>query len=67
MMRPEMFDNAAALAKLAALTPLPEGAAAASSAHARKEGGRTIKSSSGKVSGAERIGAAVATASNQSD
>ena len=56
-MNPEMFENAAALAKLAALNPQGEGAAAdASGGPARKGGRRTIASSSGKVSGAQRIG-----------
>lgn len=51
-----MFDNAQALAKLAALNPVAEGAVSSSSGKAR-QGGRTIKSSGGKVAaGAERIG-----------
>ena len=55
-MRPEMYENAGALAKLAALYPQIEAADASGTAPARKEGRRTIASSSGKVSGAERIG-----------
>ena len=57
-----VFENPAALAKLAALNPLAEGAVASSSAAAggsagRKDGKRTIASSGGKVAaGAERIG-----------
>ena len=59
MLPAHLFENADALAKLAALNPLAEGAVAtSSSAHGRKEGGRTIKSSGGKVTGAERIGGA---------
>ena len=58
MIRPEMFENPEALAKLAALSPLAEGAAANASGggHGRKEGRRTVATSSGKVAGAERIG-----------
>jgi threonyl-tRNA synthetase len=57
-MHPAMFENADALKKLAELNPTPEGSASgSSSAHAgRKGGARTIASSSGKISGAERIG-----------
>ena len=57
MMRSEIFENPEALAKLAALMPVAEGAAVdANASKARKEGRRTIASSSGKVTGAEKIG-----------
>ena len=58
MLRAEVFDNAGALAKLAALNPVAIESVTAdgSDAHGRKEGRRTVASSSGKVSGAEKIG-----------
>jgi len=58
MLSPDLLSNAGALAKLAALNPLAEGAAASSSAaaHGRKEGKRTITSSGADTVGADRIG-----------
>lgn len=56
-----VFENKDALAKLAALNPLAEGAAAAagsSTSASARAGGRTIKSSSGTTVGADRIGGA---------
>ena len=64
MMRAEMFEHPDALAKLAALTPLAEGAPTIGSGNARKEGRRTVASSSGKVSGATRIGGEFTPASD---
>ena len=57
-MRPSMFENPEALANLAKLFPQADGVAAGASAggHSRKEGRRTVASSAGKVSGAQRIG-----------
>ena len=62
LLSPELFENPEALAKLAALVPVVEGTRAGhadsdGTGHARKEGRRTVASSSGKVSGAQRIGA----------
>lgn len=56
-----MFDNKAALAELAKLNPLAEGAVeadgpAAGGGAARASNRRTVKSSGGNVSGASRIG-----------
>jgi len=56
-----MFDNKAALAELAKLNPLAEGAVATDGAAAgggatRASNRRTVASSGGKVSGANRIG-----------
>ena len=60
MLAPDLYANTAALAALAKLNPTaPGGAAAATSSSApggRKDGARTIVSSGGKVTGAERIG-----------
>merc|ERR1711965_656558 len=52
------FENPAALAALAKLNPtvVGESSAAGAAAHARKDGGRTLKSSGAKVTGASRIG-----------
>ena len=60
MFNPSLFENPEALAKLASLNPLAEGAVAANvdaGGSARASGKRTIAKSGGKVAaGAERIG-----------
>ena len=62
MICPELFDNPEALAKLAAL--VPSSATAGSGADHARKGGRTIASSSGKITGAEKIGGTFTLAAN---